>query len=263
MSEAPIHWRGRWIWAEEELPSRNAFVAFRRRFPCEGGQAVLHITADSRYVAWLNGACLGSDAFLRRPVEADRVPALGEAGLRVGLPRVLVLLAIAVPVEVVMNLVRLAGKVLEDVNLGPRLLEVADGLAEGGRLEPEGRPVAGLGLELHAALEVAIGPLVLALRGDHPCVVLLADLARGDHEVALAVEGHGLLDVHRVAPPPEAAVDPLRLVELRAVELVAPDEILVLGLRRLGPERNRGKSQRQCCRRPRRDSCPHRNGPPL
>ncbi|MBM4039377.1 MAG: alpha-L-rhamnosidase [Planctomycetes bacterium] len=60
MSGAPIHWRGRWIWAEGELPSRNAFVAFRRRFPCEGGPATLHVTADSRYVAWFNGVWLGS-----------------------------------------------------------------------------------------------------------------------------------------------------------------------------------------------------------
>ena len=55
-----MHWRGRWIWTSEEVPSRNAFVAFRRRFPCDGGPAMLHITADSRYVAWFNGVYLGS-----------------------------------------------------------------------------------------------------------------------------------------------------------------------------------------------------------
>ena len=53
------HWRGRWIWTAEEVPKRNAFVGFRRWFTYDGGPAVLHITADSRYVLYLNGAYLG------------------------------------------------------------------------------------------------------------------------------------------------------------------------------------------------------------
>jgi hypothetical protein len=54
-----IHWRGRWIWTKEDVPKRNAFVGFRRRFEYEGGPATLHITADSRYVLYVNGTYLG------------------------------------------------------------------------------------------------------------------------------------------------------------------------------------------------------------
>ncbi len=52
-------WRGSWLWCAAETPSRNAFVRFRRTFAYAGGPAVLHITADSRYVLWVNGEYLG------------------------------------------------------------------------------------------------------------------------------------------------------------------------------------------------------------
>ena len=52
-------WRGRWIWTETDVPKRNAFVGFRRRFEFEGGPAAFHITADSRYWLYVNGTWLG------------------------------------------------------------------------------------------------------------------------------------------------------------------------------------------------------------
>jgi hypothetical protein len=52
-------WVGEWIWTREEVPERNAFVRFRRQVRYDGGKAVLHITADSRYWLWVNGQFLG------------------------------------------------------------------------------------------------------------------------------------------------------------------------------------------------------------
>jgi alpha-L-rhamnosidase len=48
-----------WIWTERTVSSRNAFVRFRREFNYEAGRALLHLTADSRYVLWINGHYLG------------------------------------------------------------------------------------------------------------------------------------------------------------------------------------------------------------
>ncbi|MDQ3814218.1 MAG: family 78 glycoside hydrolase catalytic domain, partial [Armatimonadota bacterium] len=52
-------WQGYWIWCAEEVPARNAWVRFRRRFSYHGGPARLHLTADARYVLYLNGKYLG------------------------------------------------------------------------------------------------------------------------------------------------------------------------------------------------------------
>ncbi|MFW6161241.1 MAG: family 78 glycoside hydrolase catalytic domain, partial [Planctomycetota bacterium] len=54
-----MFWRGKWIWTQQRTPKRNAFVGFRRFIPYRGGPAVLHITADSRYMAYINGHYLG------------------------------------------------------------------------------------------------------------------------------------------------------------------------------------------------------------
>jgi len=54
-----MFWRGKWIWTSQKAPQRNAFVGFRRFVPYKGGPATLHITADSRYVLYVNGAWLG------------------------------------------------------------------------------------------------------------------------------------------------------------------------------------------------------------
>jgi alpha-L-rhamnosidase len=51
--------QGHWIWCAEEVPERNSFVRFRRSFNYEGGPALLHLTADSRYSLYLNGFYLG------------------------------------------------------------------------------------------------------------------------------------------------------------------------------------------------------------
>lgn len=54
-----IDWNGFWIWTEEDIPERNSFVRFRREFDYSGGSASLHITADSRYVLYVNGEYVG------------------------------------------------------------------------------------------------------------------------------------------------------------------------------------------------------------
>lgn len=50
---------GSWIWTSEPTPPRNAFVSFRREFDYTGGKADLHITADSRYILYVNGERIG------------------------------------------------------------------------------------------------------------------------------------------------------------------------------------------------------------
>lgn len=55
----PAFDRAAWIWTAEPLPARNRFVRFRRTFDHAGGPASLRITADSRYVLWVNGEYVG------------------------------------------------------------------------------------------------------------------------------------------------------------------------------------------------------------
>lgn len=54
-----MDWNGSWIWTDEHLPARNAFVRFRKTFDYGGGPAMLSITGDSRYVLWVNGEYVG------------------------------------------------------------------------------------------------------------------------------------------------------------------------------------------------------------
>jgi hypothetical protein len=51
--------RSSWIWTPEKTSNRNAWVRFRRTFEYQSGRAVFHLTADSRYVLWINGEYLG------------------------------------------------------------------------------------------------------------------------------------------------------------------------------------------------------------
>ncbi|MDQ3461369.1 MAG: alpha-L-rhamnosidase N-terminal domain-containing protein, partial [Deinococcota bacterium] len=56
-----MDWRAQWIWADGEASPRNAWRCFRRAFeaPLGWDGARLAITADSRYVLYLNGVRLG------------------------------------------------------------------------------------------------------------------------------------------------------------------------------------------------------------
>ncbi|TDE97363.1 alpha-L-rhamnosidase [Occultella glacieicola] len=50
----------RWIWDDGEPAPRNAWRCFRRRFAADkGGTALLRITADTRYVVFVNGTRIG------------------------------------------------------------------------------------------------------------------------------------------------------------------------------------------------------------
>jgi hypothetical protein len=57
----PTHWRAHWIWDTDTSTDRNVIVQFRRSFtlPNEVSATQLHISADSRYHIFLNGALLG------------------------------------------------------------------------------------------------------------------------------------------------------------------------------------------------------------
>ncbi len=52
-------WTGGWIWPELDTGERNAWARFRRTFVYTGGAVQLNITADSRYLLWVNGEYVG------------------------------------------------------------------------------------------------------------------------------------------------------------------------------------------------------------
>lgn len=56
-----MNWNAEWIWLPGDPNPWNAWVAFRKEFEYsgDGKDAVLSITADTRYVVWLNGERLG------------------------------------------------------------------------------------------------------------------------------------------------------------------------------------------------------------
>src|SRR5688572_16273062 len=62
-------WTGQWIWTEGEAAPRNSYTYFRKSFNLEREpkEGKLHLTADSRYQLWVNGAFAG-----RGPVRSDR-----------------------------------------------------------------------------------------------------------------------------------------------------------------------------------------------
>ena len=56
-----MEWQAKWIWASGEERPRNLFLMFRRAFRAPGNvkAATLRITADSRYVLFINGERIG------------------------------------------------------------------------------------------------------------------------------------------------------------------------------------------------------------
>jgi alpha-L-rhamnosidase len=58
----PVNWKARWIWIPGDPSPRNAWVAMRKTFSLPAGGAAaaqMRITADSRYVLWINGTRVG------------------------------------------------------------------------------------------------------------------------------------------------------------------------------------------------------------
>jgi len=62
-------WRGKWIWTDGDPAPRNSYTYFRNTFEVARPQreAQVHLTADSRYLLYVNGAFIG-----RGPVRSDR-----------------------------------------------------------------------------------------------------------------------------------------------------------------------------------------------
>lgn len=56
-----MEWKAKWIWDDSGLHPRNYWVCFRRCFeaPVDIDDAILHITADSRYAVYVNSQRLG------------------------------------------------------------------------------------------------------------------------------------------------------------------------------------------------------------
>lgn len=61
-------WRGQWIWVEGEESPRNFYLYLRREFalPDSPKPAMVRVTADSRYILWVNGKLI-----CRGPVRSD------------------------------------------------------------------------------------------------------------------------------------------------------------------------------------------------
>ena len=61
-------WRGQWIWTEGEASPRNFYLYLRREFslPDSPKPVMVRVTADSRYILWVNGKLVS-----RGPVRSD------------------------------------------------------------------------------------------------------------------------------------------------------------------------------------------------
>lgn len=65
-------WTGEWIWGSGDMSPRNEWRCFRRTFECPDdfdGEAELHISADSRYVLFVNGKLVGRGPVRSWPAE--------------------------------------------------------------------------------------------------------------------------------------------------------------------------------------------------
>ncbi|MDX9753974.1 MAG: alpha-L-rhamnosidase C-terminal domain-containing protein [bacterium] len=51
---AEVNWQAKWIWSEDTPPQQNLLYQARKGIEYQGGEVVLHLTADSRYRLYVN-----------------------------------------------------------------------------------------------------------------------------------------------------------------------------------------------------------------
>jgi hypothetical protein len=70
-SSVPLSWQASWIWGSGPASPRNEWRCFRRSFVPEGSfdQAIVRLTADSRYILYVNGVRVGRGPVRSWPFE--------------------------------------------------------------------------------------------------------------------------------------------------------------------------------------------------
>lgn len=121
-------WTASWIWGGETESPRNEWRCFRRSFECPadfGGEARLHISADSRYVLYVNGERVGRGPVRSWPKEQFYDTYEVGSLLRAGAPNTVAVLALHFGVS---NFYYLRGKggLIAELEAGGRPLLATD-----------------------------------------------------------------------------------------------------------------------------------------
>ena len=63
------NWKASWIWHQDDPQKKNIYVHFRKAFqiPSRPDEAIIHITADTEYMLWVNGVDIGRGPVLSDP----------------------------------------------------------------------------------------------------------------------------------------------------------------------------------------------------
>ena len=84
--QEPTAWRAKWIWDSGPRTPRNAYVCFRKGFvlPSRAERAVVHVTADSRYLLYVNGKLVADGPARCAPTQQSYATVDIRAALRPG-----------------------------------------------------------------------------------------------------------------------------------------------------------------------------------
>ena len=240
-------------------------VAHRRNRPRPSRARVVHLAAQNQELRPLRHRRIARIAhrpaqhaidvkllLRRRPLQPIDVIRTAQPEARRRVADAFVRRAVAVPMNVPDNLpinIRpraIHESVLANINLRPRRLRVADGIAHRRRLHPKRRPHPRRIVVFNPRLNVAVSRRQLRIRGNHPRVMRAAARV-GRNRRHPAAHAHRRRRIHRIAPRPREPVNPLRRIERRPVELIIPKQRPAISRRhhrpRVAPEREQAKNE--------------------